>query len=87
MEEELKDYILVGDTSNPFLNVLIDLVMARLESGEPYRAGGLFDQPYFLKAYVEPWVQQAREERKALNKVSVDALNFDQFVAHQGASE
>jgi hypothetical protein len=61
MESELKDHILLGSDSS-ILNILVDMANARLKTGLPYRSGGLFDQPYFMVAYVEPWVEEAYAE-------------------------
>ena len=58
MEIELKDHVQLG-SDNPKLNLLLDLVNARVKTGLPYREGGLFDQPYFLLSYVEPWIEEA----------------------------
>jgi hypothetical protein len=58
MEIELKDYLQLGG-ENIQLYILVDLVNARVKTGLPYRAGGLFDQPYFMLAYVEPWIEEA----------------------------
>jgi hypothetical protein len=66
MEDELKDYVLLSYNNNPALDVIIDLVRCKKESGMGYRAGGLLDQPYFMTAYVECWVNQALAERRAL---------------------
>lgn len=62
MEEEIKDYILWRENYRPGLDLLIDLVNARLKTGQPYREGGLFDQPYFLVSYIEPWIDQAYKD-------------------------
>lgn len=53
------DYIISGEMNNPKLNVLIEIVRSKIMSGQPYVSGGLIDQPYFLVAYVEPWVRSA----------------------------
>ncbi len=47
---------------------MIDLVNTRVATGQLYKPGGLFNQPYFLMSYVEPWIKQAYEELKAVRK-------------------
>lgn len=66
MEDELKDYILDGRSDNRALNALINLVVNRIQSNSLYVAGGLFDQPYFLVAYVERWIRESLKEMEAL---------------------
>ncbi len=65
MEDELKDHVLFNGR-DPLLNILLDMVNARSNTQLPYREGGLFNQPYFMVAYVEPWVKQAHESLHSL---------------------
>jgi hypothetical protein len=68
MEEEIKDYILLGRQDDLVLNLLIDLIRTKIETGQPYVDGGLLNQPYFLVNYAENWVRQALEEKLALHQ-------------------
>lgn len=82
MENELKDYMLTEDQSNPHLNSIINLVLDRLTTGHPYRAGGLFDQPYFLVHYVERWVREGMEELRAARRLPESVQSVDDLDAH-----
>jgi len=57
---------LANRTDNPSLNFIIDLVNARQVTKQPFRQGGLLDQPYFMLTFVEPWVQQGYAERQKI---------------------
>lgn len=65
----MKDYVLEQRDDDPVLNFLIRLVTVRRSTQTLYVAGGLLQQPYFLMAYVEPWVKEALDEARKVNRL------------------
>lgn len=80
MEEEIKDYVVFGGEANPSLDFLLSLILSKIETGQPYNAGGLFDQPYFLTAFVERWVRDALKERQVIQKATPSSPQEDDFL-------
>ena len=82
MQTELHETILLGE-GNAMLNYVIDLVNARKKTNMPYRDGGLFEQPYFMMVYVEPWVDQAYQEIRDMKANIGDAEPDENQPYHQ----
>lgn len=76
MQSALHEYVLEGRTDIYTLNVLLDIVNARISTGQPYVQGALMDQPYFLVAYIEPWVKEAYGVYKAMHKAELEAMGI-----------
>jgi hypothetical protein len=75
MEDYIKDYIVEGDTSDPYLNGYILLVLEHTNTGQPIFTQGVLDQPYFFTRFVVKYIQEGYREQAAIMEPPRDKPN------------
>lgn len=72
LEDEVKDVILSGKTTDPVLDFLIALTITDLVEGQ--QVTNLLAEPHFYREYFRRWVREGLEERRKIDESDKQVL-------------